>query len=56
MAMKVICCVCKAVLKEGDEERVSHGYCRTCAARQKAQFVIWDAMGEEENHGIRHAQ
>ena len=43
MELKVVCCVCQTVIRNGDESKpVSHGYCRTCAAAQLRQLDIWD--------------
>ena len=44
MELKVVCCVCQTVIRDGDESKpVSHSYCRTCAAAQLRQLDIWDA-------------
>jgi len=29
--VKVVCCVCKKVIKDGDDHPVSHGICWECA-------------------------
>ena len=36
--MKVVCCVCKAVIRDGSDEKISHGYCKPCAA--EAMYVL----------------
>ena len=50
--LKVVCCSCRAVIREGDEdEPVSHGYCKTCAAAQMRQLDIWDITEKMEREG-----
>ena len=38
--MKTVCCVCHITIIEGDEppNKVSHGYCKVCAALQLAEL------------------
>ena len=42
--LKVICCECKKVLKEGPDDNVSHTYCEPCAAK----FLWLDGLSQEE--------
>ena len=42
--IKVICCECKKILKEGPDNNVSHGYCEACSIK-----MLWHSgFGETE--------
>ena len=47
--MKVICCVCRTIIKDG-EEPISHTYCKVCAAALFRQMDIWDLTKKEESN------
>jgi hypothetical protein len=47
--MKVVCCVCRTIIKDG-EEPASHTYCKVCAAALFRQMDIWDLTKKEESN------
>ena len=55
--MTIICSWCTAYMGEKDGEGVTHGICRTCAEKMKAEalrlrniYAVEDAMGKEARH------
>ena len=31
--MKIVCCICKKVLRAGPDDKVSHGHCDPCSTK-----------------------
>lgn len=50
--MKVICGWCKATLKDGPPEPISHGLCARCSARLHAELDAED-IGRTDRWGTR---